>query len=458
MFRLVIDSILGGTAFFNPDGNENLMAYWYCQDHLEGREIPEKKQFIFRLPGEKKFRTMHRYNGRWFCDLADLFDTTKDYKSVAFATSLELASDELSGAPTTYKIETIDDNKRKFSKRDLGKVEIVKNFIENMALPSISTLIKMCKHGSMINVPFTTDDIRNYTKIYKAHLWSVRGKTTNSTMSAPPIQVSDLVDTETSIYSDILYIDQIKFFLTVTDNDTVLLTHLASYLQSDLEKCVAAQISFLRARSMNIKFSSLDAESSLKAIVPFLQDVCRITVDTKPRGTKVDIAERKIRVVKERFRGILSGLPFHLPKFWIKHLVSFIVTRLNSFASNLFSHGTPPKEQLIGRKLNYITDVNGKFGDYAQAYVATDNTPNSRTIGSILMYPLYDRTGGWIIMNLNTNNTCKCDKFNHLPMPSDVISRINEKAKSDGGKDYRRPENANVWRLGNRTIGDEIIE
>ena len=63
--------------------------------------------------------------------------------------------------------------------------------------------------------------------------------------------------------------------------------------------------------------------------------------------------ERRIRIIKERARGILATLPFKkLPRFMIIHLVHFVTMWLNSWPIKTgISSTISPRELITGMKL-----------------------------------------------------------------------------------------------------------
>ena len=79
------------------------------------------------------------------------------------------------------------------------------------------------------------------------------------------------------------------------------------------------------------------------------------------------------------------------------------------------------------------------FGEYAQCTVPnTNNTMESRTEDCIVMLPTGNRTGSVKMMSISTGKLITRDQFKILPMPSYIITRLNEMAMAEGRKLLRR--------------------
>ena len=99
----------------------------------------------------------------------------------------------------------------------------------------------------------------------------------------------------------------------------------------------------------------------------------------------VPVAERKVRLVKERCRAILAGLPYRLPIKLIAYLVMFVVFCLNCIPVQAAGFSMSPREWLTGRKLNYKRDLRFEFGSYIQARTPRVVSMQPRTEGDIAL-------------------------------------------------------------------------
>jgi hypothetical protein len=91
----------------------------------------------------------------------------------------------------------------------------------------------------------------------------------------------------------------------------------------------------------------------LRNLVPIL------TVNTTAAKEHVPEVERKIRLIKERGRGILNTLPFkRMPRLMLIELVYHVVLRLNAFpAKSGLSDTLSPCEIVYRHKLDFALQV-----------------------------------------------------------------------------------------------------
>ena len=88
-----------------------------------------------------------------------------------------------------------------------------------------------------------------------------------------------------------------------------------------------------------------------------------------------------------------------------------------------------------GRQTDGKMDFRAGFGEYAQCTVPnTNNSMEPRTEDCIVMLPTENRTGSVKMMSITTGKLITRDQFKILPMPSYVITRLNEMATAEGKK------------------------
>ena len=143
-----------------------------------------------------------------------------------------------------------------------------------------------------------------------------------------------------------------------------------------------------------------------------------------------------VQTVKERVRAHISHqLPFTLTTLGIAMFVLFCVSRLNYQTSGVSNNVESPRVAFSGRQTDMTLDFRAGFGEYAQCTVPnTDRSMEPRTEDCIVMLPSGNRTASVKMMSLKTGRMVMRDKFKLLPMPSTVVSRLNEMAAKEGRK------------------------
>ena len=166
-----------------------------------------------------------------------------------------------------------------------------------------------------------------------------------------------------------------------------------------------------------------------------LHDVCNqlhVTLNTTSRDEHVGDVERYIRTIKERMRGVTNTLPFkHLTRNMIIELAKAVVYWLNSVPSHMgVSLTISPRTIITGQVLDYHKHCQYEFGEYVQTHEEHDNSLISRTVGAIALRPTGNQQGGYFFMSLHTGRIINRLHATKLPMPAEVIARVDQLAKA----------------------------
>jgi hypothetical protein len=137
--------------------------------------------------------------------------------------------------------------------------------------------------------------------------------------------------------------------------------------------------------------------------------------------------ERQSRVIKERARGIVQTLPYKtMPKRIRIALIHYVMFWLNNIPKE--DQVSSPKDLILGEK---VLDFNAlcklPFGAYVQVHddAQTTNTMEPRTTGGICLGPS-NMQSGYRFFNLITGDVIIRQKWTELPVPSEVILRLEE--------------------------------
>jgi hypothetical protein len=130
----------------------------------------------------------------------------------------------------------------------------------------------------------------------------------------------------------------------------------------------------------------MDNESEkLQNLVPIL------AINTTAAKKHVSEVERKIRLIKERGRGILNTLPFKkMPRLMLIELIYHVVLWLNAFPANSgVSETLFPREIVYQHKLEFAKHCKSPFGTYCEVHdePAPTNTMVTRSTPAIVLGP-----------------------------------------------------------------------
>ena len=89
-----------------------------------------------------------------------------------------------------------------------------------------------------------------------------------------------------------------------------------------------------------------------------------------------------------------------------------------------------PRTIITGQLLDYHKHCRYEFGEYVQTHEEHDNSLQSRTVGAIALRPTGNQQGGYFFMSLHTGRIINRLHATKLPMPSEVIIRVDQLAKA----------------------------
>ena len=141
--------------------------------------------------------------------------------------------------------------------------------------------------------------------------------------------------------------------------------------------------------------------------------------------------ERYIRTVKERTRCVYITVPFKaMPTRMIVEMVLSSVFWLNMFPpADGVSKTISPRGIIAGIHLDYTKHCQLEYGTYAQVHEEHDNSMSTRTTGAIALRPTGNEQGGHYFLSLTTGRKLNRNKWTELPMPAEVIARVNTLAR-----------------------------
>ena len=148
-------------------------------------------------------------------------------------------------------------------------------------------------------------------------------------------------------------------------------------------RAIKRGMAFMLRAGFNITSIRSDGESAVDS--DGLKDELPVEVDVTG-GESLPIVERKIRTLKERFRGAINTLPYSLTE----QLEDWLLQHCNYFLN--FTPGADSldrrsaREKVKGKLVDAKTDLKHGFGDYVQiGDQETSNSMEERTRGAIAL-------------------------------------------------------------------------
>ena len=333
-------------------------------------------------------------------------------------------------------ITTVTENKQKYSQNDVKRADGVRALQKVIGHPTAKQLSYLLDHHLIPNSPFTSHDVRRAEQIYGPDLGNLKGKTTRRNPPTVDQIMQQCPDTIIEQYgnimlsADVMHVNGIPFFVTWSHHIHFGTVDVLPSLQAiDIGAALRRVVNIYAHGGFQVTTALMDGAFA------GLHDVCnqlQVTLNTTSRDKHVGDVERYIRTVKEHMRGISNTIPFkRLTCNMVMELAKAVVYWLNSVPSNTgVSPMMSPRTIIRGQLLDYHKHCRYEFGEYVQTHEEHDNSLLSRTVGAIALRPTGTQQGGYFFMSLHTGRIINCLHATKLPMPSEVIIRVDQLAKA----------------------------
>jgi len=342
-------------------------------------------------------------------------------------------------------VETVRENMAKYSKREVARAREAKEYQRRMGIVTAGELIKLLAAGKIRNSDISVQDVVRSVDIWGKDLANLKGKTTAK--KAPILQLDSndaeirgLIQRDQVMLVDIMYVNSSIYLLSIfMPSGYTDIKKLKARSHSELLRAIKGGMEFMVKAGFNITLIRSDGESAVDS--DGLKDKLSVEVDVTG-GESLPIVERKIRTLKERFRGAINTLPYNLTT----QLEDWLLQHCNYFLN--FAPGAnsldkrSAREKVKGRLINAKTDLRHGFGDYVQiSDQETSNSMEERTRGAIALMPVGNAEGSWYYLVLKTWSVIKRNHAEPLPVPDEVIDYINAKVAEQDGKKKKTKQN-----------------
>ena len=331
---------------------------------------------------------------------------------------------------------TVAEREAEYSAAELKSARGARDWSRKMGYTSCADLASLVSSGGMLNCPYTTTDIWRADQIYGKDVPMLQGKSTvRHKVLARTEVVARPLDEKQAIHCDVMFYRGEAYVLAVVKPLNMLIAiYIGGRTAQSSRNYYKAFITLrdtVQSQGFKINYFLVDGERALAALEDKIPDV---TVYVAAQGHHVPVAERAIRVVKERCRCIDSGLPYTVPLRLARYEVYFVISRINAVPRKS-GGATSASEKFKGVKLDYNRDVRLGFGDYVQCVnnIVRKNTPAARTVGCVALCPTNNLTGAWKFYALDSARVITRDAFTELPTPDVVIDHMKRLAAADSG-------------------------
>ena len=408
-----------GSVWFNPSFLVNILSFALVVDDFVVEYVQKSDRFIITMNDGSIMPFIRSPRGLCYHDI-----TWKQSESHAH-----------------IFVNTVEDNMRLFTPRQVRNAERARELYILMGRPSARTFKYMLQHGLIQNTTVTYDDAFRAEQIFGSDLGALKGK---SVRTAPvPVVLPTVIPIPQAIFTshrdvtlsgDIFYMDKSMFFLTISRNLQFLTVHHIQNKKHDtIWKCICQASNLYKHRGFHIKHLLTDHEFQPLEARLLSIDICLNATAASEHSPEI---ERSIRVIKERARSFIVLLPFsHLPRLIKQHLIHYLVSMINlTIHPNSVSPFLSPATIVTGISLNVDVHCRLQFCSYCQVVdepKPTNSVHKPRTLDALALRPMGNVQGGYLFIHLDTWSIIKRRKWTVLPMPSSVITIVNKQAISE---------------------------
>ena len=333
-------------------------------------------------------------------------------------------------------IDSVEESKKRFTKRDQIRANLVRRFQHVAGHPSDATISYSAATNAIKNSPITRRDVKLAMDMLGTSKYAIEGKTTRTQPAAVDQEIIQVPPTIMEYYKnvvlsiDVLHVNKIPFLMSISkDIHYGTVDALDDMKIPTLEKTINKIFRLYRLRGFNVVTIHVDIQ--FKSIRD--RKILTVHVNVVSRGEHVPEAERFIRVIKERARCYYAMLPYgRLPRMMVIHMLKTVVFYINAFVWRQgVSQFLPPVTIIEGIALDFNLHFPLIYGEYVHTYEGTDNSMNKRTVGSVALKPSGNLQGGVRCYSLLTGRILHrtMPDITPLKMPQNAIRRINYIAK-----------------------------
>ena len=265
------------------------------------------------------------------------------------------------------------------------------------------------------------------------------------------------------MFVDLMFVNSIPYLVSVFKPlEYVSVSKLAKKDIISIYNTVINHVNSIRKHGLNVTMLRVDGESAISTEWFHSKiNAEGIILDTTGAGEAVTVVERKIRQIKERFRGISSTLPYKLTETLETWLVKYVVSRIVLVPTKNSIEFVSPREKLWGRRINVDKELKHGFEVYVQVHSSVvNNSMYERTSGAIALMPSGNLEGSWYFYLLHNGEVVKRNKATTMPITDDIIAYLNINAVGRKGKIHNIDKP--LFEMGNQHISiddyDDDIE
>jgi hypothetical protein len=250
-------------------------------------------------------------------------------------------------------VTTVEGRLAKYGVREALAAREAAKLLRTLAGTPPSQVARMIREGNIPDTSVTPTDITAALDIYGPTMAELKGKST--VRRAPPVAVehASMVRQQQELHMDLFFVNGRVYLLSVLVPLRYIIVHpVKSKSAVDLWPACQKHIRDPQARGIKVVAARCDGEAGIIALTSmFASEGVSLSI-TSREGT-VPIAERTIRTIKERCRGMINTLPYQLGSGpLLDGLIIHCVQIINRLPSSTGTTRMSPRELMTGQRLS----------------------------------------------------------------------------------------------------------
>ena len=436
------------TVWFNANSLANILSLSLVAEHFRvTMDTYVDNSFVVHLNDSIKLKFSCHPNGLYYCDTRNIL---KDDLHAAFSFFQK--------AYRTCNLQTVKENKSKYSKREIRKADEARHLSRVLGHPEQSVLERMIKHNVLQNCTVTIQDVKRAEKIYGR---SIPGRSKRTETARLPSRASIEIPRQIieefkaiTLCIDFFYINGLAVFHAISRD---LKHRYVGFTDSRLGQQMLTQIRKLDKlySSRGFQINTIHADPEFEKIRDDIRPIDLITCEA---GAHVPEVERSTQTVKNGCRSQTHSMPYRaMPRIMIRALVQLIIDELNAEPARDGYKGATPRNIIDNLSHLDCNDLKYEFGSYVQLHMREQitNTMRQRTIDAIVLN--HTSSGKYRFMSLETGREVDGTVKEVLPLTDEIIKKVEDMGAKQGISLNPSRMLAFEWRPGQPFDNDDVI-
>ncbi len=335
-------------------------------------------------------------------------------------------------------VNTVRDNFEGYTRQDVERAREAQRIQGMIANPTKREFAGMVHEKPLTNCPITVRNVDNANQIFGPDLANLRGKTTRAKPNHVRVKYAripkDFIQLHKymTLVADLMFVNGLPFLVTSLQGiSLVTIKHLRSQNAKRLVHTLEQVLRIYGSAGFVVQTTMMDMEfDKLKNLL------AHVALNTTAAREHVREIERKIRVIKERARGMINTLPYKkLPRLMVIELLHFCIMWMKSFlVRSGISDKWSPRELVSRHKLDAKLHCRAPFRSYCEVHVDPEitNTMDPRTKWAICLGPTGNLQGSYKFLSLAMGKKVTPRKFTEIPITESIIKQVEKMAVKDG--------------------------